>query len=54
LRTDDEHQLSDEFVQLYEEGASCWRMMSISLHARISGHASRVRTLDRFLSRARR
>jgi hypothetical protein len=28
-------------------------MMSISLHDRISGHASRVRALDRFLTRAR-
>ncbi len=28
-------------------------MMSISLHDRISGHASRVRVLDRFLTRAR-
>jgi peptidoglycan/xylan/chitin deacetylase (PgdA/CDA1 family) len=47
---DYEQQLRDEFEQLYEEGASRRRMMSISLHDRISGHASRVRVLDRFLS----
>jgi hypothetical protein len=27
-------------------------MMSISLHDRVSGHASRVRVVDRFLARA--
>jgi peptidoglycan/xylan/chitin deacetylase (PgdA/CDA1 family) len=52
--TDYEQQLGDEFEQLYEEGASRRRMMSISLHDRISGHASRVRALDRFLTWARR
>ncbi len=46
-------QLEDEFDQLYEEGATRRRMMSISLHDRISGHASRVRALNRFLTRAR-
>jgi peptidoglycan/xylan/chitin deacetylase (PgdA/CDA1 family) len=51
---DYEQQLSDEFEQLYDEGASRRRMMSISLHDRISGHASRVRPLDRFLTWARR
>jgi peptidoglycan/xylan/chitin deacetylase (PgdA/CDA1 family) len=50
---DYEQQLHDEFEQLYEEGAQRRRMMSISLHDRISGHASRVRVLDRFLTRAR-
>jgi peptidoglycan/xylan/chitin deacetylase (PgdA/CDA1 family) len=50
---DYEQQLHDEFEQLYEEGGSRRRMMSISLHDRISGHASRVRVLDRFLSWAR-
>ena len=44
-----EQQLRDEFEQLYEEGAERRRMMSISLHDRISGHPSRVRVLDRFL-----
>jgi hypothetical protein len=51
--SDYEQQLKDEFEQLYEEGAARRRMMSLSLHDRISGHASRVRTLDRFLSAAR-
>jgi peptidoglycan/xylan/chitin deacetylase (PgdA/CDA1 family) len=48
-----EQQLCDEFEQLYEEGRGRRRMMSIFLHDRISGHASRVRVLDRFLSWAR-
>jgi peptidoglycan/xylan/chitin deacetylase (PgdA/CDA1 family) len=52
--TDYEQQLHDEFEQLYDEGSSRRRMMSISLHDRISGHASRVRVLDRFLTWARR
>ena len=51
---DYEQQLYDEFEQLYEEGRQRRRMMSISLHDRISGHASRVRVVDRFLSRAGR
>ena len=51
---DYEQQLYDEFEQLYEEGRQRRRMMSISLHDRISGHASRVRVVDRFLNRARR
>jgi hypothetical protein len=41
-------------MQLYEEGAGRRRMMSISLHDRISGHTGRVRVLDRFLTWARR
>jgi peptidoglycan/xylan/chitin deacetylase (PgdA/CDA1 family) len=49
-----EQQLRDELDQLYDEGASRRRMMSISLHDRISGHASRVRVLDRFLTWATR
>jgi peptidoglycan/xylan/chitin deacetylase (PgdA/CDA1 family) len=49
--TDYVQQLDDEFEQLYEEGATRRRMMSLSLHDRISGHASRVRALDRFLAR---
>jgi hypothetical protein len=40
---DYEQQLRDEFEELYEEGATRRRMMSISLHDRISSHASRVR-----------
>jgi peptidoglycan/xylan/chitin deacetylase (PgdA/CDA1 family) len=48
-----EQALRDEFDQLYEEGASRRRMMVVSLHDRISGHAGRVRALDRFLSYAK-
>src|SRR5258708_19295458 len=48
-----EQALRDEFDQLYEEGAQRRRMMVISLHDRISGHANRVRSLDRFLTYAR-
>ncbi|MDR3509549.1 MAG: polysaccharide deacetylase family protein [Caulobacteraceae bacterium] len=48
-----EQALRDEFDQLYEEGAQRRRMMVISLHDRISGHANRVRVLDRFLTYAR-
>jgi peptidoglycan/xylan/chitin deacetylase (PgdA/CDA1 family) len=51
--SDYQQQLTDEFEQLYEEGATQRRMMSIALHDRISGHASRVRVLDRFLTWAR-
>ena len=45
-----EQALKDEFDQLYEEGAHKRRMMVVSLHDRISGHANRVRVLDRFLA----
>jgi peptidoglycan/xylan/chitin deacetylase (PgdA/CDA1 family) len=45
--------LKDEFDQLYEEGETRRRMMVISLHDRISGHANRVRVLDRFLAYAK-
>jgi peptidoglycan/xylan/chitin deacetylase (PgdA/CDA1 family) len=48
-----EQALKDEFDQLYEEGALRRRMMVVSLHDRISGHAGRVRALDRFLAYAR-
>jgi len=48
-----EQALKDEFDQLYEEGANRRRMMVVSLHDRISGHATRVRSLDRFLGYAR-
>jgi peptidoglycan/xylan/chitin deacetylase (PgdA/CDA1 family) len=48
-----EQALRDEFDQLYEEGAKRRRMMVISLHDRISGHAGRVRALDRFLGYAK-
>jgi peptidoglycan/xylan/chitin deacetylase (PgdA/CDA1 family) len=48
-----ERALKDEFDQLYEEGAHRRRMMVVSLHDRISGHANRARSLDRFLAYAR-
>jgi peptidoglycan/xylan/chitin deacetylase (PgdA/CDA1 family) len=48
-----EQALKDEFDQLYEEGSTKRRMMVISLHDRISGHANRVRVLDRFLAYAK-
>src|SRR5229473_109705 len=48
-----EQALRDEFDQLYEEGAHRRRMMVVSLHDRISGHAGRVRVIDRFLTYAK-
>ncbi len=48
-----EQALRDEFDQLYEEGAHRRRMMVVSLHDRINGHANRVRVLDRFLTYAK-
>ena len=48
-----QQQLTDEFDQLYTEGANRRRMMVIGLHERISGHASRVRVLDRIFTRLR-
>jgi hypothetical protein len=48
-----EQALKDEFDQLYEEGSHKRRMMVVSLHDRISGHANRVRVLDRFLAYAK-
>jgi peptidoglycan/xylan/chitin deacetylase (PgdA/CDA1 family) len=48
-----EQALRDEFDQLLEEGGTRRRMMVISLHDRISGHAGRVRALDRFLTYAK-
>ena len=48
-----EQALKDEFDQLYEEGAHRRRMMVVSLHDHISGHATRARSLDRFLEYAR-
>src|ERR1700726_2285074 len=48
-----EQALRGEFEQLYEEGAHRRRMMVVSLHDRISGHAGRVRVLDRFLTYAK-
>jgi peptidoglycan/xylan/chitin deacetylase (PgdA/CDA1 family) len=48
-----EQALKDEFDQLYDESAKRRRMMVVSLHDRISGHANRVRSLDRFLTYAK-
>src|ERR1700724_959470 len=48
-----EQALRDEFDQLYEEGAHRRRMLVMSLHDRISGHAGRTRALDRFLTYAK-
>jgi peptidoglycan/xylan/chitin deacetylase (PgdA/CDA1 family) len=48
-----EQQVIDEFDQLYEEGAHRRRLMVIGLHERLSGHASRVRVLDRIFTRLR-
>ncbi|WP_420136836.1 polysaccharide deacetylase family protein [Sphingomonas sp.] len=48
-----EQALRDEFDQLYEEGASRRRMMVIAMHDRLSGHANRIRVLDRFLTYAK-
>lgn len=48
-----EQALRDEFDQLYEEAATRRRLMIIGMHDRISGHANRIRVLDRFLSYAK-
>lgn len=48
-----EQTLRDEFDQLYEEAATRRRMMVIAMHDRISGHANRIRVLDRFLTYAK-
>lgn len=47
-------ELKDEFEQLYAEGATRRRMMSISLHDRIGGTPARVQALDGFLTWARK
>jgi peptidoglycan/xylan/chitin deacetylase (PgdA/CDA1 family) len=47
-----EQALRDEFDQLYEEAATKRRMMVIAMHDRVSGHANRIRQLDRFLTYA--
>lgn len=41
--------LKNTFDQLYEEGATCPRIMSVGLHARISGKPARARALAQFL-----
>ncbi|ANW96774.1 polysaccharide deacetylase [Wenyingzhuangia fucanilytica] len=47
-------QLKAEFDQLYEEGASQRRMMSISLHDRIGGAPSIVHVVDEFIEYAKK
>lgn len=46
-------QIKLEFDQLYEEGATRRRMMSVSTHDRISGTPQMVRVLDEFLRYAK-
>ena len=41
--------LQDAFDQLYEEGATAPKMMSVGMHARLLGHPARTRGLARFL-----
>jgi peptidoglycan/xylan/chitin deacetylase (PgdA/CDA1 family) len=45
--------LRDAFDQLYEEGATHPRMLSVGLHCRIVGRPGRARGLDRFIAHAR-
>ncbi len=47
------YQLKAEFDQLYEEGASKRRMMSVSLHDRIGGAPAIVKVVDEFIQYAR-
>lgn len=47
-------QLKAEFDQLYEEGASQRRMMSVSLHDRIGGAPSIVKVVDEFIEYAKK
>ncbi len=47
-------QIKRDFDQLYEEGATRRRMMSISAHDRISGSPQMVRAWDEFLGYAKR
>lgn len=48
-----EQALRDEFDQLYEEAGTRRRMMVIGMHDRLSGHAGRIRALDRFFAYAK-
>lgn len=43
------HVLKDAFDHLWQEGVQCPKMMSIGLHARISGHPARTAALSRFI-----
>jgi allantoinase len=46
--------LQDAFDQLYEEGATAPKMMSVGMHARLLGHPARTRGLARFLDYVQR
>lgn len=46
-------QIKLDFDQLYEEGATRRRMLSLSAHDRISGSPQMVRAWDRFLTYAK-
>lgn len=46
--------LKDAFDQLWLEGATHPKLLSIGLHARISGHPARARALARFLDHVQR
>ena len=48
-----EQALRDEFHQLYDEAQTRRRMMVIAMHDRVSGHANRIRMLDRFIAYAK-
>jgi peptidoglycan/xylan/chitin deacetylase (PgdA/CDA1 family) len=48
-----EQALRDEFDQLYEEAGTRRRLMVIGMHDRLSGHANRIRALDRFFTYAK-
>jgi peptidoglycan/xylan/chitin deacetylase (PgdA/CDA1 family) len=48
-----EQALRDEFDQLYEEASARRRMMVVGMHDRVSGHANRIRMLDRFFTYAK-
>jgi len=41
--------LKNTFDQFYEEGSTCPRIMSVGLHARMSGKPARARSLAKFL-----
>lgn len=46
--------LRDAFDQLYEEGATAPKMMSVGLHPRMAGHPGRALGLKRFLDHVQR
>jgi peptidoglycan/xylan/chitin deacetylase (PgdA/CDA1 family) len=51
---DFENYLTATFDQLYQEGATAPKMMSVGLHARITGRPARARALAAFLNHVRR